>query len=252
MRRRVRGRAVLRPATRSSSRARRGRPPRSTTPTAPAARHARPARRESSPISAFSRTIRPAVAQAIARSRARPRPGADLGRRLDRRSRSCARRGGDGRPPGVLARRDQAGPAGGDGRDPPERGHSAAFVGLPGNPVAAFVTFARVVRPCCGGLPAPRRTGRAAAGAGRLGVLPTPPGPVSVRRRASPRHSSAHTRSISRSRPTSVVSGPGNHISAMSEPEAQSGPQLMTRRRGNRVSHGVQDDWRQNTRPGPC
>jgi molybdopterin molybdotransferase len=30
---------------------------------------------------------------------------------------------------------------------PASCGHSAAFVGLPGNPVAVFVTFARVVRP---------------------------------------------------------------------------------------------------------
>ena len=30
---------------------------------------------------------------------------------------------------------------------PGDAGHSAAFAGLPGNPVAAFVTFARVVRP---------------------------------------------------------------------------------------------------------
>ena len=49
---------------------------------------------------------------------ARPRPGADLRRRLDRRSRSCARRGREDRQAGVLARRDQAGTAGGDGRDP--------------------------------------------------------------------------------------------------------------------------------------
>ena len=38
-------------------------------------------------------------------------------------------------------------------------GHSAAFVGLPGNPVAVFVTFVRVVRPLllrlCGALPEP-------------------------------------------------------------------------------------------------
>ena len=38
-------------------------------------------------------------------------------------------------------------------------GHSAAFVGLPGNPVAAFVTFARIVRPLAlrlsGALPEP-------------------------------------------------------------------------------------------------
>ena len=64
------------------------------------------------------------------------------------------------RPPGVLARRHQAGPAGGDGRDPRlGPGSGAAFVGLPGNPVAAFVTFARVVRPLllrlAGALPEP-------------------------------------------------------------------------------------------------
>ena len=52
------------------------------------------------------------------RRRARPRSGADLGRRLDRRGRSCAERRGKNRPAGVLARRHQAGPAGGDGRDP--------------------------------------------------------------------------------------------------------------------------------------
>ena len=61
---------------------------------------------------------------------------------------------------GVLARRHQAGPAGGDGRDPRrKRGDGAAFVGLPGNPVAAFVTFVRVVRPLllrlAGALPEP-------------------------------------------------------------------------------------------------
>ena len=59
-----------------------------------------------------------ALEQAIARCGARPRSGADLRRRLDRRSRSCAKRGGKGRTPGVLARRHQARPAGGDGRDP--------------------------------------------------------------------------------------------------------------------------------------
>ena len=89
-----------------------------------------------------------ALAQAIAGGGARPRSGADLGRRLDRRGRSRAQRGREDRPAGVLARRDQARPAGGDGRDPGrERGTGAAFVGLPGNPVAVFVTFARVVRP---------------------------------------------------------------------------------------------------------
>ena len=31
--------------------------------------------------------------------------------------------------------------------DPARAGHSAAFVGLPGNPVAVFVTFVRVVKP---------------------------------------------------------------------------------------------------------
>ena len=75
--------------------------------------------------------------------------------------------------PGVLARRHQAGPAGGDGRDPRrERGDGAAFVGLPGNPVAVFVTFARVVRPLllrlAGAQPEP--LDRAA---GAAGVSPT-------------------------------------------------------------------------------
>jgi molybdopterin molybdotransferase len=41
----------------------------------------------------------------------------------------------------------------------PSPGNSAAFVGLPGNPVAVFVTFARVVRPLllrlAGALPEP-------------------------------------------------------------------------------------------------
>ena len=41
----------------------------------------------------------------------------------------------------------------------PGEEHSAAFVGLPGNPVAAFVTFVRVVRPLllrlAGALPQP-------------------------------------------------------------------------------------------------
>ena len=44
-----------------------------------------------------------------------------------------------------------ASPSSPDGRSRwascPARGNGAAFVGLPGNPVAAFVTFARVVRP---------------------------------------------------------------------------------------------------------
>ncbi len=57
-----------------------------------------------------------ALEAAIAQRRARSRPGADLGRRLDRRSRPCAQRHREDRPAGVLARRDQAGPAGGDGR----------------------------------------------------------------------------------------------------------------------------------------
>ena len=60
------------------------------------------------------------------RRRARPRSGADLGRRLDRRGRSCAERRGKDRPAGVLARRHQAGPAGGDGRDPRRERRTAA------------------------------------------------------------------------------------------------------------------------------
>ncbi len=49
---------------------------------------------------------------------------------------------------GVLARRHQARPSGGDGRVAGASARNgAAFVGLPGNPVAAFVTFVRVVRP---------------------------------------------------------------------------------------------------------
>ena len=85
--------------------------------------------------------------------RRRPaRSGAHVGRRLHRRSRPCARRGRAHRQPGVLARRHQAGPAGGHGRDPRAprktcRDSGAAFVGLPGNPVAVFVTFVRVVKP---------------------------------------------------------------------------------------------------------
>ena len=65
------------------------------------------------------------------------------------------------RPPRVLARRDKARPAGGDGRHSRTRnsGDGAAFVGLPGNPVAVFVTFVRVVRPLllrlAGALPEP-------------------------------------------------------------------------------------------------
>ena len=69
-------------------------------------------------------------------------------------------RGRGDRQAGVLARRDQAGPAGRDGRDPRARSaNGAAFVGLPGNPVAVFVTFVRVVRPLllrlAGALPEP-------------------------------------------------------------------------------------------------
>ena len=57
-------------------------------------------------------------------------------------------RGRGGRPAGVLAGRHQARPAGGDGRHSRvEPQASAAFVGLPGNPAAVYVTFARVVRP---------------------------------------------------------------------------------------------------------
>ena len=94
------------------------------------------------------------------RGGAQPRSGADLRRRVDRRGRSRPRRGRETRPAGVLARRDQAGPSGGDGRVAGSGGkHSAAFVGLPGNPVAAFVTFVRVVRPLLlrlgGALPEP-------------------------------------------------------------------------------------------------
>ena len=58
------------------------------------------------------------LARALQGGRRRPRSGHHLGRRLDRRSRPCARRGRAHRQPGVLARRHQAGPAGGDGRDP--------------------------------------------------------------------------------------------------------------------------------------
>ena len=87
----------------------------------------------------------------LARAIAAAAAGHDLvltsGGCLDRRSRSRRRRRRGDRQPGVLARRHQAGPAGGDGRGARRRRQSAAFVGLPGNPVAVFVTFARVVRP---------------------------------------------------------------------------------------------------------
>ena len=50
--------------------------------------------------------------------------------------------------PGVLACCNKARTAGGDGRHSKrQRGESAAFVGLPGNPVAVFITFVRVVKP---------------------------------------------------------------------------------------------------------
>ncbi len=102
-----------------------------------------------------------ALAARDRRRRARPRSGADLGRRLDRRSRSCARAPWrrsarlvfwrvaikPGRPVAMGVIRGAG------------AGRGAAFVGLPGNPVAAFVTFARVVRPLllrlAGALPEP-------------------------------------------------------------------------------------------------
>ena len=98
------------------------------------------------------------------------RSGHYLGRRLDRRGRPRARRGRAHRQPGVLARRHQARTAGGHGRDPrgAAQGHAAnsgaAFVGLPGNPVAVFVTFVRVVRPLL----------RRLAGARPQSLLPLP------------------------------------------------------------------------------
>ena len=108
-----------RPATRSSSRAR----ARPAAALFDANRYLlaglhRSASAPRSPISASCPTIRERLARAIAAGRAGARSGADLGRRLDRRGRPRAQRGRDRRPPGVLARRDQAGPAGGDGRDP--------------------------------------------------------------------------------------------------------------------------------------
>ena len=64
------------------------------------------------------------------------------------------------RASGVLAGRHQARPPGCDGRVAGASArNAAAFVGLPGNPVAAFVTFVRVVRPLllrlAGALPEP-------------------------------------------------------------------------------------------------
>ena len=50
-----------------------------------------------------------------------PRSGAHVRRRFDRRSRSCARARSKDRQAGVLARRDQAGPAGRNGCDPGRR-----------------------------------------------------------------------------------------------------------------------------------
>ena len=78
------------------------------------------------------------LARALAKAAAWPRSGAHLGRRFHRRSRSRARRRRAHRQPGVLARRHQAGAAGGDGRDPrrsaqgPAAHSGAAFVGLAG------------------------------------------------------------------------------------------------------------------------
>ena len=108
-----------------------------------------------------------ALARAIARGRARPRSGADLRRRLDRRGRSRARRGRDGRHGWCSG----ASPSSRAGRwrwawCPARAGSGAAFVGLPGNPVAAFVTFVRVVRPLLLRLAgAQRRAADRAAGA---------------------------------------------------------------------------------------
>ncbi len=58
------------------------------------------------------------LARALKECGRRSRSGRDFGRRLHRRSRSRARRGRGHRQSGVLAHRHQAGPAGGDGRDP--------------------------------------------------------------------------------------------------------------------------------------
>ena len=113
-----------------------------------AGRADRAARRRGRPTSASCRTIR---RSSRARSRRRRRDhdlvlttgGVSTGEADHVRSAVETRR-----PPGVLARRHQARPAGGDGRHPGRaRGPSAAFVGLPGNPAAVYVTFARVVRP---------------------------------------------------------------------------------------------------------
>ena len=91
----------------------------------PARRHARPPRRRGDRSRHHQGRSRRA-GEGDCGCGARPRSGADLGRRLDRRSRSCAKRRGKDRTPGVLARRHQAGPAGGDGRDPRRERRTAA------------------------------------------------------------------------------------------------------------------------------
>ena len=80
-----------------------------------AARAARAARRRSERSRHPARRSRQACGAARGGG-AGPRPRADLRRRLDRRGRLRARRDRDDRQAGVLARRDQAGAAGRDGR----------------------------------------------------------------------------------------------------------------------------------------
>ena len=110
---------------------------------------ARPPRRRASTDLGILRDDPDALAHALAAAARGPRSRADLRRRLDRRGRSCARRGRERRHAGVLARRHQAGPAGGDGRDSRRRRRRRRGLRRPAGQSGrrSFVTFARVVRP---------------------------------------------------------------------------------------------------------
>ena len=147
------------------------------------------------PISAFSPTTPGARRAAIGRRRQSHDLVLTSGGVSTGEADHVKTRGGAARQAGVLAARDQAGPAGGHGR-----GRSgAAFAGLPGNPVAVFVTFVHVVRPLL--LRLDGRDGRAARrAAGARGVrIQEEEGPARIcARRAAPAADGGSRRSSTR------------------------------------------------------
>ena len=102
---------------------------------------------------------RASLAKALRAGRRHARSHSHDRRRFDRRRRSCQSKRRECRDACAVAHGDKAGTPRRDGRD-----RGTPFIGLPGNPVASFVTFAHVVRP----------TILALAGASPRQLLPMP------------------------------------------------------------------------------